>query len=248
MTALLVLIPVGLALGVFMNYLSDVLPVKPVETAPRCASCGAKVDWPVYLRLQACPGCGKKRAARAWLVPLASAVLLSWLWFFPPSHLTFWQAAVVLVYFGLVVIMDIEHRIILHKLNLAGAVIGLWIGLSRRYWVATLAGGLVGFGAMLLFYYAGIWYARWLTRRRGLVVEDDEALGFGDVNLGGVIGLLVGWPAVTAALLVGILSAGLIGGGIVLTAVLAKRYNALASIPYGPFLVFGALFILLPPW
>ncbi len=66
------------------------------------------------------------------------------------------------------------------------------------------------------------------------------AFGFGDVTLAGLIGLVVGWPAVVLALLVGILAAGVFSLGYLLVMLARRRYTAFTAIPYGPFLILGA--------
>ena len=74
--------------------------------------------------------------------------------------------------------------------------------------------------------------------------ENKEALGFGDVNLSGVIGLLLGWPGVIFGIYAGILAGGMIGFLLMILLKLLKKWNPLTSIPYAPFLVIGALYYL----
>jgi leader peptidase (prepilin peptidase)/N-methyltransferase len=83
-----------------------------------------------------------------------------------------------------------------------------------------------------------------MSRIRGKQIH-AVAFGFGDVRLGGFIGLVLGFPDVLAALLVAILLGGL--GGILywfVSAVLLRRYSLFTAIPYGPFLVLGAMYIM----
>jgi leader peptidase (prepilin peptidase)/N-methyltransferase len=104
----------------------------------------------------------------------------------------------------------------------------------------TLIGGAVGFGFMLALYYLGDWLGRLMAQARKEPWE-ETALGFGDVNLAGVIGLLLGWPGVIAALFIGMFAAGLFSAGYLLLSFLGGRYRAFSSIPYAPFLSFGAV-------
>jgi leader peptidase (prepilin peptidase)/N-methyltransferase len=73
---------------------------------------------------------------------------------------------------------------------------------------------------------------------------DGEALGFGDVNLSGVLGLVLGWPGIALALFLTILIAA--AASIIYLAImlLLKRYQPYLSIPYGPFLIAGAVILL----
>jgi leader peptidase (prepilin peptidase)/N-methyltransferase len=71
------------------------------------------------------------------------------------------------------------------------------------------------------------------------------AFGYGDVRLGAFIGLVVGFPGVLSAIFVAILLGGL--AGLLywfVQAVIRRRYSMFTAIPYGPFLVVGAMWIL----
>jgi leader peptidase (prepilin peptidase)/N-methyltransferase len=96
---------------------------------------------------------------------------------------------------------------------------------------------------MLGLYYLGIAFSRYLSRRRGTEIE-EEALGFGDVNLAGVLGLVLGWPLIWISLLFGILAGGVISLVIILGMLVSRRYRAFTAIPYAPFLILGAVFFL----
>ncbi len=139
--------------------------------------------------------------------------------------------------------MDIEHRIILHPVSIAGVILAVPAGVYFNGWLKTALGGLAGFGIMLALYYFGELFSRALARIRKQPIE-ETALGFGDVNLSGVLGLLLGWPRVTANLLLAVLLGGLISGGIILVMVLRKRYQAFTAIPYAPFLLISAVILL----
>ncbi len=166
-----------------------------------------------------------------------------WLWYAPPERLGFIIAWILLVYFGLVVVIDTEHRLILHVISLTGALISLGVGVWLHGWGDTLIGGAVGFLVMLGLYYFGDLFARWLARRRGETL-DEVALGFGDVNLAGVLGLLLGWPGIIAGLLFAILLGGAASLVYVIVMLLSRRYHTFMAIPYGPFLAASAIYLL----
>ena len=79
--------------------------------------------------------------------------------------------------------------------------------------------------------------------KRGAGAGAEEALGFGDVMLGGVLGLILGWPAIFASLLLTILLSGAASLLYLLVMILARRYSPALSIPYGPYLVLGAVLL-----
>lgn len=250
--AALLLIPFGLLLGAIIVYLADVLPYRRRFSPPVCAFCGTQMGWKDYASFRPCPECGKGRRARNWFVPLLSAVTVTALWYVDPRtmpiELPFWLAVLLLAFLVLVAIIDLEYHAVLTEMSVIGAGLGLAAGLMRNTWQETLAGGVAGFGIMLVLYLFGRLFGRWLAKRRGVTLEDTEALGFGDVNLGGIIGLIFGWPAVVAGLLVAIVLGGAAGLVLVLVNTLSRHYQVGTFIPYAPFLVLAAVILLYFPW
>jgi leader peptidase (prepilin peptidase)/N-methyltransferase len=92
---------------------------------------------------------------------------------------------------------------------------------------------------MWLLYQLGVLIIKLVKRSRG-PLADEVALGFGDVNLSGVLGLMLGWPAVLVGLVVAVLIGGLVSLLYLLFKILTRQYQALMALPYGPFLVIGA--------
>jgi leader peptidase (prepilin peptidase)/N-methyltransferase len=121
----------------------------------------------------------------------------------------------------------------------------LFTGWQLHGWFDTLAGGLGGFGIMFGFYWLGIGLLRLLKRLRGQTLdEDDEAIGFGDVTLSAVIGLLLGWPGVIGGLIIGVLLAGVASLLIMILAAVRRQYHAGLSLAYGPYLALAAIYLL----
>ena len=88
---------------------------------------------------------------------------------------------------------------------------------------------------MLAMFFAGDLLGRGLARLRKQPWQ-ETALGFGDVNLAAVIGLLMGWPGGLVALVVGIGLAGIYSLAFLLVSLARGKYEPFASIPYAPFL------------
>lgn len=271
MPSFLFVIPIavlGWACGAFVNYLSDVLPYRRRFARPFCLACQAPVPpvnyffWP-----RRCPACTKPRPARTWLVEAVFVALTLWTWFRPSEMLGFWLGLAVMVFFGVVVVIDIEHRLILHPVSLVGAALGLLVGVivygtrltneptaeASLFGLAagtlpfglakSLLGGLFGFGIMFVFFYLGNLLAKLIGRLRGEPVGED-ALGYGDVILSGVLGLMVAWDRIIYALFLGVLAGAIFSAGYLIFKTLARKYQLFTAIPYGPFLVAGAAFIL----
>jgi prepilin signal peptidase PulO-like enzyme (type II secretory pathway) len=234
----------GWVAGALVNYLADVLPLRRKLSAPFCLRCEEQLNFFNYLLWpRRCPSCGKNRGWRSWVVELTAISVALWLWATPTTRLGFFPGLLLLIYFGVVVVIDIEYRLILHPVSLVGGLLGFIYGVRLHGISMTLLGGAVGFGMMLLLYFGGTVFMRILAKRRGQEL-DEEALGFGDVNLSGILGLLLGWPGIIAGLTLTILFGGAVSLIFLLLAIIRKRYRAFTAIPYGPFLIAGAFFLL----
>jgi len=172
-------------------------------------------------------------------VELSTILIAAWLWNQPTLVLGFWFSLLIVIYFGIVVVIDLEHHLIMHPTSLFGSILGLVIGIQLHGIVDTLIGGLAGFGAMLILYILGALFARFVVRRSQSGFN-DEALGFGDVILGGILGLILGWPAIIAGLFFAIIMAGAISLVYLVLTFLTRKYKAFTFIPYGPFMIAGA--------
>lgn len=227
--------------GAIINYISDVLPHRRRLVAPFCMNCEKPQPILNYLLWpRKCPYCDQPRTIRSWIVELLTILAALWLWTQPNLVLGFWFSILVMIYFGIVVIIDLEHHLIMHPVSLVGSILGLIIGFQLHGLIDTLLGGLAGFGAMLGLYLLGALFARYVVRRNQSGFN-DEALGFGDVILGGILGLFLGWPGIFGALLISILLAGVISLFYLLISLLARKYRAFSFIPYGPFMIAGAI-------
>jgi leader peptidase (prepilin peptidase)/N-methyltransferase len=87
---------------------------------------------------------------------------------------------------------------------------------------------------------------RWVNRRRGDQI-DEVALGFGDVNMAGVVGLFLGWPPIILGLLFAIFSGGGFSILFVIVSLFLRKFRAFAALPYAPFLALAALLMLFFP-
>ena len=109
-----------------------------------------------------------------------------------------------------------------------GLVLVLVASVLNETWQTRIAGGLVGI--MIV----------WLFAVRGKALYGRTVLGWGDVRYSVLIGALVGWPLVLAALLVAAIT-----GGIVAIGLLAGGRSLQSTFPYGPCLAFGAAVVAL---
>jgi hypothetical protein len=241
--------------GWVVNYLADVLPITRRLSPPTCRHCDAPYPWQDYLFFRRCHACGKQRRVRTWIVQFLLIAASLYIWTSPPGKIGFALGLLLLLYFSMDFVIDLEHRLILHMTSIFGALLGLGVGTLRQGLVSTLIGGLAGFGIMFLFYLFGLLFARMRARRMraaGQATDDEEALGAGDVILSTVLGLTLGWPMIWFGLLFGILLGGAISVLLLLGLFVTGKYKEKAwmvFIPYGPYFILSAfLLIYLPTW
>ena len=243
MNFIIIPLVVGWLSGWLVNYLADVLPVTRSFSHPVCFHCQTPYRWGGYLFFHPCITCGAPRQVRPFVIQAVLTIAPVLLWLFPHPRFPFILAFILFIYLCLVFVIDLEHRLILHPVSLFGALLALGIGIYLHGIGSTLIGGVVGFGIMLVFYFLGELYVRYMAKKRG-ISTDEVALGFGDVNLSGILGLLLGWPLISIGLLFAVLAGGLISLIIILGMVIAKKYKSFTAIPYAPFLILSALYLL----
>lgn len=176
-------------------------------------------------------------------------------WLQPSLKIGYGLGLLLIAYFGLVFVIDMEHRLILHPTSIFGALLGLVVGFISNGPVLTLLGGLGGFLIMLALYYFGVLFSRLRANRlraRGQDADDEEALGAGDVILAAVLGLILGWPLIWFSLLLGIMLGGVFGLLLLVFLLSARKYREnvfMVFMPYGPSFILSAfLIIFLPNW
>lgn len=145
------------------------------------------------------------------------------------SELPWWATAVYLVLLALLVLLtatDLEQRRLPHLLlDPLIAVAVLFVPFNPA---VDPVSALIGAAAAVAF-----------LGTLGLVVRGGLALG--DLYLVGPIGLMLGWPAIFSALF----AAAFLAAGTSIVLLARRRVGMRTYIPFGPFLVAGAVFALL---
>ena len=235
----------GWVVGAIVNYLADVLPLRRRLVRPFCIACDQSQDLVSYaIWPRRCRNCGVMRSWRIWLVEIIYILLSIWLWRTPGAEFGYWAGLLVFAFFGVVVIIDLEYRLILHPVSIAGAIIAFVFGLYFHDLPTTILGGVVGFGSMWLVYQFGILLIRFINKRKQGQYVEEVAFGFGDVNLGGVIGLLLGWPSILVGLFLTVFLAGVVNLIYLIIMLLLRKYKLFSALPYGPNMVAAALLII----
>lgn len=242
----------GIVAAAAANYIADELPLTRRLSRPACPQCNTPYPWTDYLLVRPCRKCGHSRGPRPWIVIVCLSIVSLFMWL-KPHPMGYVLGLLLVTYFAVVVVIDLEHRLILHATSIVGAALALAIGLRLNGPLQTILGGLAGLLILGLLYGGGVLFSKLRARRMlaaGLEADDEEALGAGDVVLAGVLGLLLGWSDIGPGLLLGVLLAGLIALILVLNVIVRGQYGRQALMlfmPYGPSLVLGAFLILFLP-
>jgi leader peptidase (prepilin peptidase)/N-methyltransferase len=229
----------GIAVGSFLNVCIDRLPKNQSLITPpsHCSSCQKRLSLadliPVfsYLWLRGrCRYCQAPIPIRILWVEIATGAVFAFLyWHYGFSG----ELAVAVFYFCLFIVLlviDLEQHILPNKLVYPGAVVALILSvfLSRLEIVPSIASAAAGGGIGL-----GIFMA--------IVVFSRGGMGWGDVKMAALIGMVVGYPLIFVAILLAVVSGGLVAWIMIITRARSRKQ----SIPFGPFLSLSAMATLL---
>lgn len=128
--------------------------------------------------------------------------------------------------------IDLEHHRLPNALTLPSYVIGaallaVAVPLSDSATWDTYLRALLGCAALFAFYFV-------------LALIYPAGMGFGDVKLAGVLGLYLGWLG-WGPLVVGAFLGFLLGAVVGLALMATRRMTRKSRIPFGPFMLVGAL-------
>ena len=239
----------GASVGSFLNLCADRIPRHLSLLGPpsHCDSCGRRLTLPdlvpvlSYLWLRGrCRTCGATIPRRVlWLEVVMATTFVLLLWHYGLTT-EFALTAFYTSVFVLLLVIDLEHQLlpnaIIYPALAVAVLLNVFVPLPGALAAAPdaftwlhpyLAGsttGLAGGAAGLLLLLVPA-----LLFRGGM--------GFGDVKMAALIGLVVGFPLVLVAVVMAI-----IGGGIIAALLLALRLRSRKSaIPFGPFLSLAAI-------
>ncbi len=234
----------GLAVGSFLNVVIWRVPrgesvVRPASHCPTCnTEIGARDNVPVlsWLWLRGrCRSCNGRISARYPVVELMVAVLFAGMVVRFQHEPSLWPALCYLAAVGIALaLIDLDVHRLPNALTLPSYVAGLAllaIDAITRHTYGRLLHAVIGMAALYAFYFV-------------LAFAKPGGMGFGDVKLAGVLGLYLGYLG-WGELAVGAFAAFLLGGvgGISLMAL--RRAGRKSKIPFGPFMIAGALIAVL---
>lgn len=226
----------GALIGSFLNVCIYRLPRQESIVWPgsHCPFCSKPIAWydnvPIlgYLILAGrCRVCSVKIPLHYPLVEvLNTAGYLAILWHFGPTI----EAAVYAVLFSALLVVagtDLSHKIIPNAVTYPGVVLGLVSGavLLPLGLLNSLIGLLVGGGIL------------WLLAWASPYLFGKEGMGGGDIKLLAMIGAFLGWKLALMTIMIGSLVGSVVGVSLLAAKVIARE----EYIPFGPFLVLGAV-------
>ena len=236
-------IVLGLITGILVNYFSDVLPATRRLSQPVCPECSHPFQVKDYLLSLPCPHCGHKQSKRHFFVLITSVILCVLLQFFPFHGLSFWATIPLLIYLGVIVVIDLEHRLVLVETSLFGLILMLAYGFTFHGFLNALRGALGGMLIMLALFLLGMAFGKVVGILRHKAIN-EVPFGFGDVVFGTILGLLCGWPTIAAGLFLGIIIFSAYSVLWLISLVLTKRYKSFSNAQaLTPFLILGTIIL-----
>lgn len=237
----------GISIGSFLNVLIYRLPNKMPFLNERsiCPSCKEKIAWydniPLlsFIILRAkCRRCGSPISWQYPVVELLNGILYMAVVYkeiisahadiqgiLRTAAFLFFVSALITISF-----IDAEHHIIPNKITYTGLIVGpvLLLPSEPGKFLFYLSGLLIGGGYLLLVDIG------WIA------VKKTEGMGFGDVKLGAVLGLFLGWPVFIAIFFASLL------GIVYNVGVSVFKHQTLeetlkTTFGFGPFLALGGI-------
>ena len=226
----------GALIGSFLNVCIYRLPRHESIAWPgsHCPACSHPIAWYDNVPLLSYVilfGCCRHCAIRIpWRYPAVEALnaagYVGLLWYFGPG----WPAvAYGLLYSALLVVAgtDLSHKTIPNVITFPGMVVG--IVSAATVLPLGLLNGVIG----LLVGGGILWLLAWASP----FLFGKEGMGGGDIKLLAMIGAFLGWKPALMTIMVGSLLGSLVGITLIAVQVIRRE----DYIPFGPFLVCGAV-------
>ena len=254
----------GACFGSFFNVIIYRLPKNESIILPssHCMSCGEPIRWydniPIlsYFILKGrCRDCGTKFSIRYSLVEMITALLFAAVLYKYSSMLTepinigtkitfrilianltinifhlFFIGGMIIATF-----IDFDHQIIPNEITFTGIPLGIIAstifpemqGQQSHLWgfLMSLISAITAGGILFL-----------IGEIAGKILK-KEAMGFGDVKLLAMIGAFIGWKLTAVCIFFASLSGAIVG----MSLIASKKVEWQSRIPFGPYIVFGAL-------
>lgn len=227
----------GALMGSFLNVIALRLPQKKsfVTGRSHCPHCRKILNWyeliPVLSWLLQGGKCRKCKKPLSWQYPaveLATAVIFFLCWRnFADSAAVLTLALVFAALLIIIFLIDLREFLILDALTLPAGIIAILFSIAAygRGWQEIIIGAAIGAGFFLIQF----------------IISRGKWIGGGDIRLGAVMGLALGWQGVLIALFMAYIAGSIIGIFLLAT----KKMTRKDQLPFGTFLSAATLIMLL---
>jgi leader peptidase (prepilin peptidase)/N-methyltransferase len=252
---IVVFILLGISVGSFLNVCIDRLPNNESLLSPgsHCASCqhhlGIRDLVPVfsYLWLRGrCRYCQAPVSGRLLWVEIGIGLLFGYLYWHYGLTIELAVGALYCCLLIVLMVIDLKHGLILNKLvypaALAAIIISVFLAPSRVIYAGAVAPSPInGFFPQPGIIQAAIGGGVGLGLFLAIVLVSRGGMGWGDVKMAALIGLITGFPLLFVALFLTIISGGLVAGMLLLLKIKKRK----EGIPFAPFLSLATIVTLL---
>ncbi|MCL5019489.1 MAG: prepilin peptidase [Patescibacteria group bacterium] len=238
--AMISLFIIGVFVGSFLNVVVDRL--KSGETIikgrSRCEFCKKELAWFDLIPLFSfiflkgkCRYCHKKLSLYYPIIELSTGALsaFTYLWISQTYHLPFtiYHLAYYLIIISAFIIIffeDLKFGIIPDKVVFPAIVVTFFYSLifNPQSLIINLFSATLTFAFFLILF----------------LITKGKGMGFGDVKLSLLLGLVLGFPKIIPSLYLAFLTGAIIG---IILIIWRKKKSLKDTIPFGPFLIIGAL-------
>lgn len=221
----------GITFGSFFNVVGIRVPksIPFHKDRSHCPTCDKQLNYyeliPLLSYLIQAGKCRKCQTPISFIYPLIellTGLLFAYAYFHFGMQLELVVALIFISLLMIVFVSDMYYMLIPNKVLLffLPILIVARIFVPLDPWYDALFGGVVGYVLIAI-----------------IILASKGGMGAGDMKLFGVIGLVLGWKLTLLTFFLAAFFGALIGGGLMLL----KRVNRGEAIPFGPFIVFGAL-------
>ncbi len=200
-----------------------------------CVHCHRQLAWYENIPLlsfiflkHVCRTCGRPIPWQYFLVEALTGVLLSGLFYyhtkvtiFDPWH--FWRDVFFLALLIIIFFYDYNYQLILSRVIWVGSFVG---GIVNYYALGLMPGSMITAAVVT----GGFFLFQFLVSR-------GRWIGGGDVRLGVLMGIWLGWPNVLVALFI----AYILGSIVAIGLLVSKKFRFDSAVPFGTFLAIGTL-------
>lgn len=250
---LFLIFTVGLLIGSFLNVVIFRLEngEKIVNDRSRCLHCKHTLSWQdlipvlsfIFLKGK-CRYCKNKISWQYPIVEIATGILFIAIFnpessgqysifnqylIFNIQYLLFWLY--IIATFIIIFVYDLKHYIIPDKVIYPAIIITLGFNLFNN--IQSREFGTIFNILFAAFLASGFFYAI-------IIITKGKGMGGGDVKLGFLMGLILGWPLILVALSLSFILGSIIG----IFLILVGKKKMKGIIPFGPFLILGTFIAL----